>query len=199
MSPPVSVTLHEDGQRRRRSRIGGAMHLDTPATENAEQHATKLAKRHLVKPFWVLIVPFLFPSELAAEPLLAETVQYIDAKVSSIPSGYTGGFRLNGETAIYHIYSDGETSTFQLGDLSTTPELSPRHIDVGGEFSVRTIVARCARRKCVRVTRPETSMRRGVNSIRGEVTFYVLFRDWERVLKALTHAIKLSGGKDELF
>ena len=55
------------------------MYSDTPATENAERHATKLTKRHLAKLFWILLVPFLFPSVLAAEPSLAETVQYIEA------------------------------------------------------------------------------------------------------------------------
>ena len=188
----VSVTLHGDGQRRRQSRIGGAMHLDTPATENVKQHATKLTKRHLMKPFWVLTVPFLFPSTLAAEPSLAETIQYIEAKLNARPSNLTHTLRLNGQIVTYsHRHEEGSTATytFELGDMSTT---------VGTKLEMTDtwrVNVSCARGLCVSFRRNT----RNINKMRGGVTFHVSTHDAERVQKALVHAIKLSGGKDELF
>lgn len=106
------------------------MHLDRLATEKAEQHATKLTKRRLAKSFLALIVPFLFPLTLAAEPSLAKTVQYIEAKLRNVPRSlggtfphHTRTFRLNGGKITYTHTNPGserEVSTFQLGALSTT-------------------------------------------------------------------------------
>ncbi len=101
------------------------MYPDTPATENAERHAIKLTKRHLVRLFWVLTVPFLFPSALAAEPSLRETVQYIEAKLVAhnerLANYKAKSFRLNGRTVTYISENSDiiEELTFKLGDLST--------------------------------------------------------------------------------
>ena len=169
------------------------MHLDRPATKKAEQHTTKLTKRYLVKPFWVLLVPFLFPSALAAEPSLAETIQYIEAKINATDNT-PSTFRLSGRNIIYRIREAdnewGETYTFQLDALSTTVDVKEHEVKVS-----------CARGVCIskkrfyiyRGERLEESV-----SV-GSVSFLVLSMDVERVQKALTHAIKLSGGKDELF
>lgn len=171
------------------------MPFDTPATENAERHATKLTKRYLAKPFWVLLVPFLFPSTLAAEPSLAETIQYIEAKISAVGPNQKF-FRLNGENVNYgHIYNAGRstwTLTFQLGALSTT-------VGVGGE----TVRVSCTRGACIseRYVHLLRSGKIGDTSTRtiGEIVIPVRSEDVERVRKALTHAIELSGGKAELF
>ena len=187
---PVLATPCKDGQRRRRHRTGGTMHLDTPATENAERHATKLTKRHLVKSFWVLIVPFLFPSALAAEPSLAETIQYIEAKINE-PDSRQVYFRLNGGNVTFRRdYWDGEsrTITFQLGALSTTVDAWERGVDVS-----------CARGLCISIMRDYPNDDHDTIKTTGEIFIPVKTQDVERVQKALTHAIELSGGKDELF
>ena len=205
------------------------MPFDTPATENAERHATKLTKRYLAKPFWVLLVPLLFPSALAAEPSLAETVAYIDAKLGSWNEKYifAGGditwhmtsnqktFRLDGRTATYsHVDADSFGTkvryeyTFQLSALSTEvtayskeaqeifeqPPESPDRI-------VGVVRVACARGRCISV---HTSSVEGKGEkTKGNDQAVLIFRvdpdDVERVQRALTHAIELSGGKDELF
>lgn len=182
------------------------MHLDTPAAENAEQHATRLTKRHLVKPFWVLLVPFLFPSALAAEPSLAETVQYIEAKISSEDTSGIHTFRLNGRNITYSYRGNsgvrGTTSTFQLGALSTTVDL-----DIAPAGKRSSVQISCARGACIseesfyisRKGHPTKERREEERRSAGGAKFYVLSKDAERVQKALVHAIKLSGGKDELF
>lgn len=179
------------------------MHLDRPATENAEQHATKLTKRYLVKPLWVLIVPFLFPSALAAEPSLAETIQYIEAKISgATDNGFSSTFRLNGRNIIYRTRAAdnewGETYTFQLDVLSTTVDVVKAFHSNAKKHEVKVSCARgvCISKKSFRIYRGE---RREESVSVGGVSFWVLSMDVERVQKALTHAIKLSGGKDELF
>ena len=176
------------------------MPFDTPATENAQQHATKLMKRYLVKPFWVLIVPFLFPSVLAAEPSLAETVQYIEAKLSA-DGGYQETFRQIGQNITYRKRNEdntwGETYTFQLGALSTTVEVKERS---GTMLAVITVS--CARGACI--SKREFHVYRGEREEKslsvGGMSFTVdTNTDARKLQKALTHAIKLSGGKDELF
>ena len=181
------------------------MPFDTPATENAERHVTKLTKRYLMKPFWVLLVPFLFPSALAAEPSLAETVQYIEAKLSSSMPELRISFRLNGEYVAYRYslkQGDHNTSvtynleyTFRLDALSTTVTTS------GGSVEIS-----CARGACIRHENNKIfwaedigSKRERESSYIGSLSFSVNSDDVERTQKALTHAIKLSGGKDELF
>ena len=192
---PVLATPCKNGQRRRQPRTGGAMPFDTPATENAERHTTRLTKRYLAKPFWVLLVPFLFPSALAAEPSLAETIQYIEAKISAV-GGYQKYFRLNGGIVTYiHTYDlDGsaKTFTFQLGALSTT-------VDVKSD----AVTVSCTRGVCISsrdVYRDsDGEIENTTTRTIGEIDIPVNHKDIERVQKALTHAIKLSGGKDELF
>ena len=171
------------------------MYPDTPATENAERHATKLTKRHLVRLFWVLTVPFLFPSVLAAEPSLAETVQYIEAKLRSERT-----FRLNGGK-ITSTESRGLGSrtviTFQLGALSTT-------VGVEKGIGPAEVKISCARGKCILCRYFEENddgdneewSRETIGGTSFEVQHKI---DAERVRKALIHAIKISGGKDELF
>ena len=233
----VSATLHGDGRRRRQSRIGGTMHLDTPATENAEQHATKLTKRYLMKSFWVLLVPFLFPSALAAEPSLAETVQYVGAKLASWNEFYayrsgadwwnvtTVGkeFRLNGQSVTYSYtevsthpggnYTYRREYMFQLSALSTTVAASSEEVQelhgkilsearFSGHVSPIVGVVRisCARKGCISAVSDDVEKgEKGGPSQQTTLTFYVDPDHTERVQKALTHAIKLSGGKDELF
>ena len=185
------------------SELGGTMPFDTPATENAERHATKLTKRHLVKSFWVLIVPLLFPSALAAEPSLAETIQYIEAKISATGTRQKY-FRLNGGTVNYikyGVYNSTSTYKFQLGALSTTVTLDG---GTGGEiYGVTYVRASCARGTCISYRRVVRNQDGEIDSttdkIEGAIVLSVKSHDAERVRKALTHAIKLSGGKDELF
>lgn len=208
------------------------MHLDRPATEKAAQYATRLTKRHLVKPFWVLIVPFLFPQALAAEPSLAETIQYIEGKLGSETYVFTPGpeatlrdkyegktLKLSGQTVTYSynrspypvrdVYCE---FTFQLSDLSTTVAAFSKDVqEIFGKqfdqalFSDRyfqilgAVKISCARRKCISLhTTHEGKQSGGLNNLMT-LTFYVDPDDVEKVQKALTHAIKLSGGKDELF
>ena len=182
------------------------MHLDTPATENVEQHATKLTKRHLVNPFWVLIVPFLFPSILAAEPSLAETIEYIEAKLNNeaVDTMYDYTiFRLNGRTVNYitqvgkHLSGDRYEYTFQLSDLSTTVETEQETSLLWNPLSVLRVRATCARGTCV--SKSVGGRNSSTTTRQGEIILRVSPGDAERVQKALTHAIKLSGGKDELF
>lgn len=166
------------------------MYPDTPATENAERHTIKLTKRHLVRLFWVLAVPFLFPSALAAEPSLAETVQYIEAKLTAYNNFFANNvklFRLNGRT-VTCIKERGEELTFKLSDLSTS--IRVREVDpaIGPAIHVS-----CARRVCVSHTDD------GGTEIKGGIELPVSPLDAEKVQKALTHAIRISGGKDELF
>lgn len=164
------------------------MYPDTPATENAGRHTIKLTKRHLVRLFWVLAVPFLFPSALAAEPSLAETVQYIEAKLTAYNDFWTNNvklFILNGRT-VTCIKERGEELTFKLSDLSTS--IRVREAAIGPAIHVS-----CARRACVSHTDD------GGTEIKGGIELPVSPPDVERVQKALSHAIKISGGKDELF
>ena len=170
------------------------MPFDTPATENAERHVTKLTKRYLMKPFWVLIVPFLFPSALAAEPSLAETIQYIEAKISN-PTRCQIYFRLNGgNVTLRRDYEGGDswTITFQLGALSTTVDVKDRGV-----------TGSCARGLCISIRRDyrgdDGEVETMSTTTTGKINIPVKPEDVERVRKALTHAIKLSGGKDELF
>lgn len=168
------------------------MYPDTPTTENAERRAVKLTKRHLVRLFWVLTVPFLFPSVLAAEPSLAETVQYIEAKITAVEiwGGTWGGksFRLNGRTVTYITRASSQGRyTFKLDALSTGVAVK----ECGVENC--TIGISCARGACI-------SQHKGDEKERaGGIDFLVSRVDAERVQKALTHAIRISGGKDELF
>lgn len=178
------------------------MHLDTPATENAERHATKLTKRYLAKPFWVLLVPFLFPSTLAAEPSLAETVQYIEAKILTRYRHHVPTFRLSGRNVIYshHLQNNRRikyTDTFTLDSLSTTIEVVP----IDNHPDKVEIVAYCSHSRCVSHNRSMLDSKEiiEIESTAGHISFLIFRRDAERVRKALTHAIKLSGGKDELF
>ena len=176
------------------------MHLDRLATEKAEQHATKLTKRHLVKPCWILIVPFLFPSTLAAEPSLAETVQYLEVKLSNASlTTDTITFRLNGGKITYTITYTGydqdgwrEVSSFQLGALSTAVDVDPGLINDEVRIS-------CARGKCIsyRLFDDDGDERR--RGTTGGMSFMAHKIDSEKIQKALTHAIRISGGKDELF
>ena len=174
------------------------MYPDTPATDNAERYVTKLTKRHLAKLFWILLVPFLFPSALAAEPSLAETVQYIEAKLVAQDKGLTNykarSFRLNGRTVTYirkTKYGRIERLTFKLGDLSTGAMVEQ-------EAFIWRVNVTCARGACIsnRITyEGEVEEDRK----EGGIILEVYRIDVERVQKALIHAIKLSGGKDELF
>ena len=215
------------------------MPFDTPATENAERHATKLTKRHLMKPFWVLLVPFLFPSALAAEPSLAETIQYIETKLKSWKTnyrvfyeglaGFSGWrydertFRLKGQTVTYgfvetHTTHTGEKPatrweyTFQLSALSSAVRVSSKNIQEfygwGEKRRVSSLSQKgqmvgvvqviCARGECISPHfLVEGKRQKAYDQV--ELIFYVDPYDMERVQKALTHAIELSGGKDELF
>lgn len=160
------------------------MYPDTPVTENADQHAIKLTKRHLVGLFWVLTVPFLFPSALAAEPSLAETVQYIEAKITAVGAPVAvKSFKLNGQ-AVTCIFEDGLEFVFKLSDLSIGVEQG----DLGNVLYVT-----CARGACVSKTFD------GKTEKAGGIWLPVFRHDVERVQKALSHAIRISGGKDELF
>ena len=205
------------------------MPFDTPATENAERHATKLTKRYLARPFWVLLVPFSFPSTLAAEPSLAETVAYIDAKLGSWNETYILAgdnirtymksdqktFRLDGRTATYgHVEAVSFSRktryeyTFQLSALST--EVAAYSKEAQEIFAqppenpdriVGMVRVACARGRCISV---HTSSVEGKGEkAKGNDQAVLIIRvdpdDVERVQKALTHAIELSGGKDELF
>ena len=177
------------------------MYSDTPATENAEQHATKLTKRHLVRLFWVLTVPFLFPSVLAAEPSLAETIQYIEAKLSNIPfSDDSRTFRLNrGKiTSTRYKYDERVVVTFQLGALSSTVD-----VEEGIFSSDKKVKISCARGRCISYRRlrkdDDGDYEERERRMMGGMPFEVHSIDAERIRKALIHAIKISGGKDELF
>ena len=162
------------------------MYPDVPATENAERHAIKLTKRHLVRLFWVLTVLFLFPSVLAAEPSLAETVQYIEAKLSAHDSHMQArSFRLNGRTVNY-ITKHGRRYTFKLDDLSTRVT----RMSWAGDWKIGVS---CARGSCILEKKADEVERTGGIELRAS------FPDGERVQKALIHAIRISGGKDELF
>ena len=169
------------------------MPFDTPATENAERHAIKLTKRYLMKPFWVLLVPFLFPSALAAEPSLAETIQYIEAKLAA-NSPPPIRFEQTGQNITYWRDAVNNipemTCTFQLGALSTMVKVEGRRVMVSCTYGA--CISKKTRYKSAEGYGPET------RTMVGGVTFYP-GSNLERVQKALTHAIKLSGGKDELF
>ena len=176
------------------------MYSDTPATENAEQHATKLTKRHLAKLFWVLTVPFLFPSVLAAEPSLAETIQYIEAKLSNSPGLERITFRLNGGK-ITHTSSDygsREVSTFQLDALSTTVDVEHGDIPKWKEVKISCARGRCISSRSLFKDDDGDYEERNRKMI-GGMSFEVYSIDAEKIKKALTHAIRISGGKDELF
>ena len=181
------------------------MYPDTLATENAERHAIKLTKRHLVRLFWVLTVPFLFPSALAAEPSLAETIQYIEAKLSNVPSsGNTSSsdsrtFRLNGGEITCTTTSRWmrEVITFQLGALSSTVNVVEEGIrDAEVKIS-------CARGRCISyrylTKNDDGDYEEWERRMMGGTSFKVHRIDAERIQKALIHAIKISGGKEELF
>ena len=182
------------------------MPFDIPATENAERHVTRLTKRHLVKPFWILLVPFLFPSALAAEPSLAETVQYIEAKISAnkINRWSHVTFRQIGQNITYKYYDSPRmmTYTFQLGTLSTTVEIRENH------DKIYEVKASCTRGLCIRVKQKQILdpaeegdglERENVVEL-GGLTFWVTTNNSAgKLRKVLVHAIKLSGGKDELF
>lgn len=173
------------------------MYPDTPATENAERHTIKLTKRHLVRLFWVLTVPFLSPSALAAEPSLAETVQYIEAKLvvhNAILANYEAkSFRLNGRTVTYIRGNSDiiEELTFKLGDLSTG-------VVVAASLEGSRVNASCARGTCISMRIIYDGEVRE-NRREGGIKFEVDTHDARRVQKALIHAIRISGGKDELF
>ena len=181
------------------------MPFDTPVTENAERRVTRLTKRYLAKPFWVLLVPFLFPSTLAAEPSLAETIQYIEAKISANKPHSSHNthfkFRQIGQNIIHenHRFPWKTTYTFQLGALSTTVEMR-------GDDNYEVQVS-CALGKCIRVKREKfLDSMKGWKEVdlespeRGGLSFWVNTNSSaEKLRKALTHAIELSGGKDELF
>ena len=176
------------------------MYSDTPTTESAERNAIKLTKRHLVRLFWVLTVPFLFPSVLAAEPSLAETVQYIEAKLSNIPFRSTESrtFRLNrGKiTSTRYGYERREVVTFQLGALSST-------VDVEKGSTEDEVKISCARGRCISyrllVKDDDGDYEERRRRMMGGTSFEVHSIDAERIRKALIHAIRISGGKDELF
>lgn len=183
------------------------MYSDTPATENAERHAIKLTKRHLVRLFWVLTVPFLFPSALAAEPSLAETVQYIEAKLVAhnehLANYKAKSFRLNGQTVTciredkYNKIEgfspeDIEELTFKLGDLSTGVVVAAGNYPGGLRVN-----ASCARGACISMHIYDGEVRG--NRRESGIKFEVDPDDAKRVQKALIHAIKISGGKEELF
>lgn len=176
------------------------MYPDTPATENAERHAIKLTKRHLVRLFWVLTVPFLFPSALAAEPSLAETVQYIEAKLSNVPSSSDSRtFRLNGGkiTCTTTSWRAREVITFQLGALSSTVNVVEEGIrDAKVKIS-------CARGRCISyrylMENDDGDYEEWKRGMMGGTSFKVHQIDAERIQKALIHAIRISGGKEELF
>ena len=173
------------------------MYPDTPATENAERHTIKLTKRHLVRLFWVLTVPFLSPSALAAEPSLAETVQYIEAKLvahNEIFANYEAkSFRLDGRTVTYISENSDiiEERTFKLGDLSTGVVVAE---SLGGS----RVNVSCARGTCISMRIIYDGEVRE-NRREGGIKFEVDTHDAKRVQKALIHAIRISGGKDELF
>ncbi|MDE0035831.1 MAG: hypothetical protein OXU75_22220 [Deltaproteobacteria bacterium] len=160
----------------------------------------------------------------SAEPTLQETADFIQRRLDACEGSYASGYELtawstsfdlapSGKATFESLYFDSdhkEVTRFGmlLGDL--TPEITVTYVyKEGPKTSANLIFVRftlhCRKDRCIRGTildiegavakfvKPGTAFR--VNS----QPIFVCKRYAARILKALAHAIRLSGGKDEPF